>query len=354
MSALFLAHKRAAIVTFRKGLLWFPMNILIIGGSRNIGYFLVQRLVQEGHRVTMLNRGVTPEDLPADVARLRADRTDVQQMRRALAGRTFDAVVDCVMYNGEEAEAIIDILNGQINHYIFISSGQVYLVRQGLTRPFKEDDYAGELMPPPEINTYDYEEWLYGMEKRRAEDTFQRAYITHGFPYTALRLPMVNSTRDRFNRLLAYILRLQDNGPILVPQTPDYPLRHVYVGDVVEAIMRLINTGMGKGRAYNISQDETVSIESFLQLLGEIMGKQPDIHKVPRDVLEANGFLPDCSPYSELWMSELDNARSKAELGMTYTPLRDYLSTIVAYHQAHPPKKPRSYNRRKAEKQMAG
>lgn len=330
------------------------MNILIIGGSRNIGYFLTQRLVREGHRVTILNRGITPEDLPQEVARLRADRTDTQQMRRALAGRSFDAVIDTVLYRGEEAEAIIDILNGQTDHYIFISSGQVYLVREGLTRPFKEEDYYGDLIPEPAHNTYDYEEWLYGMDKRHAEDALHKAYVDTGFPYTALRLPMVNSSRDRFNRLLAYILRIQDNGPILVPQTPDYPLRHVYAGDVVEAIMRIIDNDAGKGRAYNISQDETLKIEDFLILLGDIMGKQPDVHKIPRDTLEANGFLPDCSPYSDLWMSELDNTRSKVELGMKYTPLRDYLASIVAHHAENPPKKPRSYNRRKAEKQMMG
>ena len=34
-------------------------------------------------------------------------------------------------------------------------------------------------------------------------------------------------------------------------------------------------------------------------------------------------------------MSDLDNSRSKAELGVSYTPLRDYLREIVANFDTH-------------------
>jgi nucleoside-diphosphate-sugar epimerase len=160
---------------------------------------------------------------------------------------------------------------------------------------------------------------------------------------------MVNSERDHFFRLYNYILRLKDGGPILAPSTPNYPLRHVYADDVVSAILNLIESGKGKGEAYNISQDETLPLDGFLAVLGGILGVTAQVVRVRRDLLEANGFLPDCSPFSERWMSELDNTRSKRELGMVYTPLRDYLAKIVAYYQDNPPPTPASYRRRRAE-----
>ncbi len=326
------------------------MNVLIIGGTRNIGYLLAQRLLEEGHRVTLLNRGITPDTLPETVARLRADRTHPQQMRRALAGRAFDMVVDTVLYKQPEAEAIVDILREQVGHYVFISTGQVYLVREGIHFPAKEEDYGGPLLPQPELNTYDYEEWLYGMEKRAVEDTLAAAHESTGFPYTSLRLPMVNSERDSFNRLYSYILRLKDGGPVLMPEQPNHPLRHIYAGDVIEAVLLLLNTGKGKGRAYNISQDETLTLKEFLMTLGDVMGIEPQIKAVGRNLLEANGFLPDCSPFSDLWMSVLDNTRSKDELGMVYTPVRAYLQKLVAYYEDNPPVHPVSYRRRHAEK----
>ena len=51
------------------------MDILIIGGSRNMGHLLAVELSQSGHRVTVLNRGLTADQLPEAITRLRADRT---------------------------------------------------------------------------------------------------------------------------------------------------------------------------------------------------------------------------------------------------------------------------------------
>ena len=91
-------------------------NILIIGGTRNMGYYLTLRLLEEGHRVTILNRGMSKDDLPESVPRLRADRTDPQQLRRALMGKSFDVVVDFVVYKGHEAETMIELLDGDVDH----------------------------------------------------------------------------------------------------------------------------------------------------------------------------------------------------------------------------------------------
>jgi nucleoside-diphosphate-sugar epimerase len=325
------------------------MNILIIGGTRNLGLSLAKKLLEAGHQVTIFNRGKTPDPLPDEVARLHGDRSDPAQIQGALAGRTFDVVVDTSLYKEPEAETIVRLLSGNTGHYIFLSSGQVYLVREGIERPFAEEDYEGRVMPPPKVATYGYEEWLYGVDKRKAEDVLIAAWERKQFPYTTLRLPMVNSERDHFNRLYSYILRLKDGGPMLVPETPDYPLRHIYGGDVVNAMLLLINSGQGKGQAYNISQDETVSLDEFLNTLGDLLGVEPTIVRFKRSLLEANGFLPDCSPFSDRWMSELTNERSKTELGLRYTPLREYLGKLVAHYEQNPPPKPVAYRRRHAE-----
>ncbi len=317
-----------------------------------MGYFLARQIIDAGHSLSLLNRGITRDDLPDDIPRYHADRTDLTQMRRALAGRDFDVVVDMTLFKEQEAGDIVDLLDGRVGHYIFISTGQVYLIREGISRPYREVDYFNSIIPAPEANTYDYEEWLYGKEKSAAEDTLAAAFESRGFPYTSLRLPMVNSERDGFNRLYGYYLRIKDGGPILVPASPDYPVRHVYSHDVVKAVMTLIETGKGKGKAYNIAQDETLTLESFLRTLSDVIGVPANIQRVDRYLLEANGFLPDCSPFSDMWMSELDNSLSKQDLGMIYTPVRTYLENIVAYYNKHALQTPSSYRRRQAEKML--
>ncbi len=326
------------------------MKILIIGGTRNLGTFMTAEFLARGAHVSVLNRGLTRDDLPEAVERLRADRTDPDQLRQALRGRSFDVVIDNALYKQPEAETISALLEGRVGRYIFLSTGQVYLVREGIERPFREADYPGRLMPAPKINTYGYEEWLYGVDKRRVEDIMSEAHARRGFPFTSLRLPMVNSERDHFSRTYAYILRLLDGEPILVPSTPNFALRHVYSRDVVSACQRVLERPHTVGRAYNISQDETVTLDEFLSLLAELLGVAGgEVVRVRRDLLEANGFLPDCSPFSERWMSELDNTLSKQELDMQYTPLRQALANIITSGQENPPPQPAGYRRRRAE-----
>ena len=330
-----------------------PKRILIIGGTRNMGYYLSRRVHQAGYDLTLLNRGITKDDLPRGIHRLHADRSNHQQMRRALLAKSFDVVIDFVLFSGDEAQTVIELFQDNVERYIAISSGQVYLVREEIDRPFRERDYAGRLMPEPAANSYAWEEWRYGMQKREVEDRLAEAWRESGFPHTTLRLPMVNSARDPYNRLFNYYLRLRDGGPILAPDTPDYALNHVYAPDVVEIIMRLIESGAGIGEAYNIAQDEHISHADFLLLLGDIMGVCALSRNAPRADLVANGFLPDCCTFSERWMSALDNSRGKSELGAVYTPLPDYLSALIAHFDAHVIAPPLTYRRRHAELQFA-
>lgn len=331
------------------------MKILIIGGTRNLGHLLTLRLLEASHQATVFNRGQTPDGLPEEVVRLHGDRNDPAQLRQALAGRSFDAVVDTTLYNGPDAQAVAEILAGRVGSYIFISTGQVYLVRRGLSRPFKEEDYEqGEAMPaPPADQAFDYENWLYGVEKRAAEDVLAAAWAEHGFPIVSLRLPMVHSERDHHGRIHGYFLRLRDGGPILLPSGPRLPVRHIYAEDVVRAIMKVLTPGPWTGRAYHISQEETLSLEEFLELLAELAGTPLRTVTVDRTLLETQQLLPGCSSFSGLWMSELDNRRSKTELGLTYTPVRVYLEKLVDYYRQAQLPIPASYQRRAEELKLA-
>lgn len=163
---------------------------------------------------------------------------------------------------------------------------------------------------------------------------------------------MVNSERDHYDRIYGYFLRLQDGGPVLIPEGDGLPLRHVYGEDVVRAMMRLAESDLGKGRAYNIAQDETLSLQQFLEMLAELMHRPLKIVRVPREELDREGLLRDCSPFSGLWMSSLENTRSKEGLGMTYTPVSTYLKRLVSYFQAVPVRKIEGYSRRAKELQL--
>ena len=329
---------------------------LILGGTRNLGHAAAISLLNAGHDVSVLNRGVTPDELPPEVERIRGDRADDASIRRATGGRSFDLVLDNTTYTEKEARQAVGIFDGRVGRYVFISSGQVYLVRENISRPFKERDYDGPVMGEPARATTDHSAWLYGIEKRLAEQVFADAGSVLGFPFTTLRLPMVASERDHYGRIQGYVARLLDNGPILIPDEAGLPLRHVYVEDVARVVTQMVPSTSGFGEAFNVSNSDSLDLPGFLDLLARACESEARIERVERAKLDAFGLLPDCSAFSGRWMSELDNSVVTSTLGAEFSPPSRYLPSIVSdYRGRWKPNGivPDSYRQREAELRFA-
>lgn len=307
---------------------------LILGGTRNLGHVTAEALYEAGHDVAILNRGHTQDDLPPGIERLRADRNDDASMTAALSSRSFDLVLDNTTYTERDARQAVDLFDGRVGRYVFISSGQVYLVRENLARPFRERDYEGAIMPEPARQSADHPSWLYGIDKRLAEQVIEDARARTGFPFTTLRLPMVASERDHYGRIQGYIARLIDGGPILVPAEKGLPLRHVYVNDVARLVTDLVESTKGIGDAINISYGSSITLTAFLEMLAEAAETDAQVLAVERSKLEAAGLLPDCSPFSGKWMSELDNSQSLEQFEIQYTSPDSYLPSIVSDYRS--------------------
>ena len=50
------------------------LKVLVLGGSRFVGWYITQKLLERGHEVSVFNRGKSNTDLPEAVEQLRGDR----------------------------------------------------------------------------------------------------------------------------------------------------------------------------------------------------------------------------------------------------------------------------------------
>jgi nucleoside-diphosphate-sugar epimerase len=115
----------------------------------------------------------------------------------------------------------------------------------------------------------------------------------------------------------------------------------VYARDVARTIASLLGERRTLGQAYNLCQEETPTLAEVLHLLAQLLGAPPRLRPMPRAAIEAAGLDPvRVSPFSGRWMSLLDPARARTELGFAPTPLLAYLGSIVASFLAHPPASP--------------
>ena len=102
-----------------------PLKILILGGTGFTGPFQVEYAVARGHTVTVFNRGKShPGVLPEGVEQLTGDRNTGDLA--ALKGRKWDVVIDNPTMLPKWVRDAGQILQGNTERYIFISTISVY------------------------------------------------------------------------------------------------------------------------------------------------------------------------------------------------------------------------------------
>ena len=326
------------------------MKVLILGGTRYMGHLLAWRLVAGGHRVTLFHRGTRTPPFADRVETLLGDRA-TGILPSLIKGRDFDATVDFGAYVPGDVEPLVDtVARSALGHYVLVSTGQVYLVREGCPRPARESDYDGTVMARP-TGEGDAGQWDYGVGKRLCEDlvSHERAHATR------VRIPMVNGPRDPDRRLEGYLWRLLDGAEVLLPDGGEAPLRHVYSEDVARAIAAMLGDERTYGQAYNLTQDETPTLRDLLERMAWRVGAPAKLVSVTAAEMEAEGLsLRGVSPFSARWSSFMDPTKAKAELGFVHTPLWEYLDRVVAAFLAHPPgDRPEGYAGRAREVELA-
>jgi nucleoside-diphosphate-sugar epimerase len=258
------------------------MKSLVLGGSVFVGKHTVEALLAGGHEVAVLNRGRTPTDLPDEVERLVADRTDLDQMRQVLEGRDWDAVFDVSGFvmaaGGSDIEGLLGLLEGHVGHYVYVSSIMAYDQSLVGVFPWTED------LPTSQDGAASY-----GGFKALAETAMLARHAESGFPGTVVRPAAIYGPDNNiFDMELPLFLRLLEHRPIIVPHGGLIVGSFGHVDDLCEAMVGLVGNEAALGEVFNISGD-SVTVNRYIEVLSEVVGEEPDVVFLPDGML---GELP--------------------------------------------------------------
>jgi nucleoside-diphosphate-sugar epimerase len=254
------------------------MNVLVLGGSYFIGRTVVDRLLQDGHTVTVLNRGSRSV---AGVEQVVADRGHADALHRALAGRTFDWVVDTSCYTAKQAALAFEAVGGRFRSWMYLSTAAVY---PGGTAERVSEDAVGP-----------GREWEdYGWNKLSAERELQDLLAGSGRHLVVLRPPYVYGPLNPLPREQWLWARMLQGKPIWMPGAGATPLHFVHVSDLAEAVVLTLQHGAAPLDVFNVAQEETPSIREYLELLAEVAGVEPMLRPVDyrRMGLDVRSFFP--------------------------------------------------------------
>ena len=249
-------------------------RVLVMGGTQFNGLALVHELVRSGHNVTILNRGQTEAPLPDGITRLKADRSDPDQIRNVLNGLDFDVVQDMTAYHPEDVALMVEIFSGRIEHYIFASSTVIYEATDIL--PITEDH-------PKERGDSQIE---YGLHKLLCQDILDEAY-ENGFPATTVAFAMVYGPRniipDREQRMFA---RMESGRPILIPGDGTTISQVGHVDDQASALESLMCKTVSFGRLYNLTGNSSQSDIDYVETTADSIGQNAEMRFIPSEIME--------------------------------------------------------------------
>lgn len=239
------------------------MKVLVLGGNVFLGKAVAQKFIDIGHEVYVLNRG--NHKSPDGAIQLTADRNNLDAMKNVLNDLRFDIVFDGSAYTPEQTRIAIDTIQGDIKHYIHISSASIYLDEH--VYPFKESSKKG----------YNPIWGDYSGNKFECEKILFDEYDKRNYPITILRPFYLYGKNNNLDRETYVFKRILTGQPIIVPSNGLPLMQFGYIDDLCDAVEVICNSDVSCGKAYNIADNEYISFTGWIEKCAEALEKKAEI-----------------------------------------------------------------------------
>ena len=273
------------------------MHIVIIGGTGHVGTYMVPRLVEAGHEVTVVSRGqrdpYTPHGAWTWVRRVKADRT-VEEANGTFGPRIRDlapdAVVDMISFTPESTQHLVEALRGKVQYFLHCSTCWVH--GKTLSIPVSEDE------PRRPIGDY-------GIKKAAIEAYLHTEARRNGFPATCILPghivgpgwiplnPAANFNPELYGRLAR-------GEKVVLPNQGVDIVHHVHADDVAQLFVKALqNWNAAVGESFNAVSPAALTLRGYAEAVAGWFGREANL-----------SFRP-----FETWRTGVSEADAAATLG---------------------------------------
>lgn len=281
------------------------MNILLTGGAGFVGSHLAELLLGRGHRVHAIDDLST--GAIGNIAHLKStpgfsytidtimnepvlaeavDAADVVFHLAAAVGVKLivEAPVRTIETNVNGTEAVLKHAAKKGKKVFVFSTSEVYGKSQQI--PFREDQ---DLVMGSTVK----HRWAYACSKALDEFMALAYYKERALPTVVIRLFNTVGPRQtgRYGMVIPTFVRQALTGqPITVYGTGRQTRSFTFVGDVVNALVRLMDCPTAVGEVINIGNPEEVSILDVAQRVKALTGSTSEIRMIPYSEAYEPGF----------------------------------------------------------------
>ncbi len=277
------------------------MKVLVVGGNGFIGSHVVDKMVELGWEVVVLDLYERRYDaIPSGVRFMRGDLNQLYLLREALIG--VDAVVHLAWATIHEvanqdpaADVHANLIptihlieackQAGVGKLIFTSSGgTVYGPARQLPIP--------ETHPNNPINAY-------GITKLAAEKYLQMFKHLYDLDYAILRPSVPYGPRQnplgRQGAVAVFLYRVAKGLPIAIWGDGEVTRDYFFISDLVDAIVASIDHNDGSNAIYNIGGAEEISLNMLVRYAEEATGKTAQVAYKPARSFDAPRIVLDTS-----------------------------------------------------------
>jgi len=253
------------------------MRVCVVGGTGNISTSIVRLLLEIGHDVTCFNRG-QHGDTPEGARTIVGDRLEREQFEKTMQQEVFDATIDMICFNREDALSDVRAFRG-VSHFIQVSTVCTYGVDYDWL-PVTEDH---PLRPITD----------YGRNKVAADEVFLEAHRQDGFPVSIVKPSTTYGPQMGLLRQIAWdhswISRVLEGRPILICGDGYAIHQFLHVDDAALCFAHMLGRTKCIGQTYNMVRKGYTDWKRYHETAMKALGRTVEMVGVSCSDLERLG-----------------------------------------------------------------
>ena len=255
------------------------MRVAIIGGTGHIGSYLTPRLVEAGHSVVCVSRGLK-EPYRKHVAWKAIERAEIDRTAEEAAG-TFgeriakldaQAVIDLTCYSLRSAEQLVEGLRGRTEH--LLHCGTIWVHGPSVEVPTTEEE--------PRKAFGDYGEKKAAIEAyllREARRSALPVTILHPGHLVGTGWNPVNPAGNFNPEVFSNLLR---GNKIQLPNFGMETVHHVHADDVAQCFVKAVaRRNAGLGESFHVVSPAALTLRGYAERIGAWFGHPAQIEFLP-------------------------------------------------------------------------
>jgi UDP-glucuronate 4-epimerase len=315
------------------------MTILVTGGAGFIGSHLVERLLNHGNRVIVLddfNNYYSPSikrknidqvirhpkykliegDIRDNLDNLFEENKISMVVHLAARAGVRPSLIDPMLYNSVNVSGTLNLLEYckkyNVKKFVFASSSSVYGITSKV--PFKEDDILEHPVSP------------YAVTKIAGENLCRVYHSAYGMSIFCLRFFTVYGPRQRPEMAIHKFVKMISNGESIPYYGDGTSARdYTFISDILDGILASIKTVAANDNLFeviNLGDSNKVTLKELVCIIEESIGKKAKLEFLPNQ----KGDVP--VTYADI---------SKAEKLVGYKPkinIEDGIKLFMEWYRA--------------------